>query len=137
MGKVLALDYGMKRIGIAITDELRIIASPLTTVDTPKIWEFLTQLLNKDKIDCFVLGEPRRLNNEISETTEKVYAFKKQLESKFPDKTVYLLDERFTSKIATQSMLQNGMKKKDRQNKALIDTISATLILQNFLEQHR
>jgi putative Holliday junction resolvase len=137
MGKVLALDYGMKRIGIAITDELRIIASPLTTVDTPKIWEFLTQLLNKDKIDCFVLGEPRRLNNEISDTTEKVYAFKKLLEAKFPDKTVYLLDERFTSKIATQSMLQNGMKKKDRQNKALIDTISATLILQNFLEQHR
>jgi len=134
MGKILAIDYGKKRTGLALSDEMQIFAFGLSTVDTPVLQAFLKNLFQKEKIDKIVLGEPRRLNNEISETTEMVYRFRDQLTTWFPDVPVQLIDERFTSKMAQSSILQSGLKKKDRQNKALIDIVSATIILQTYLE---
>lgn len=134
MAKIIAIDYGLKRCGIAITDELQIIATSLATVETHLLMDYLSTLFSKENIECLVLGEPKKLDNTISETTTKVYGFKKAFEQRFPDKTVHLLDERFTSRIAAQSIHSMGLKKKDRQNKALLDSVSATLILQQFLE---
>lgn len=134
MSKVLAIDYGVKRTGLAISDEMKIFAFGLETVSTAEIIPYLGKFFLKEKVEAIVLGEPKRMNNEISETTEMVYRFKKLLEKSFPQIPVYLIDERFTSKMAQASLLQSGAKKKDRQNKSLLDTISATIILQAYLE---
>ncbi len=134
MGRVLAIDYGQKRVGIAVTDELQLIANGLTTVHSKDIIAFLKDYTLKEKVDCFVVGEPRQMNNLPSESVKFIDPFIKQLKKMFPEIPIERVDERFTSKIASQTMLSAGLKKKDRQNKALVDTISATIILQSFME---
>lgn len=134
MGKILAIDYGKKRTGLALSDEMQIFAFGHGTVETKDIQKALSALVLKEKVSTIVLGEPKRLNNEVSETTEMVYRFQTQLKTWFPEIPVVLVDERYTSKMAQDAILQSGVKKKDRQNKALIDTVSATIILQTYLE---
>jgi putative holliday junction resolvase len=133
MGRVVAIDYGLKRTGIAVTDPLRIIATPLETVPTTTLFEFLIAYANKETVDEFVVGMPKKLSNEDSEIAPIVRKFVEQLRLKFPEKMVHLADERFTSSMAMKAMIEGGMKKKDRQVKANVDKISATLILQSFL----
>lgn len=133
MGRVLALDYGRKRTGIAVTDELQLIASGLTTVATSELLDFLRQYVNEEKIVQFVVGEPRQMNNKPSESETFIAPFLIKLKKEFPNIPVARQDERFTSKMAVQSMVAGGMKKKQRRNKALVDEISATLILQAYL----
>jgi putative Holliday junction resolvase len=133
MGRVIAIDYGLKRTGIAVTDPLRIIATPLETVQTATLFEFLIAYTNKETVDEFVVGMPKKLSNEDSEIAPLVRKFVEQLKLKFPEKKVHLADERFTSSMAMKAMIEGGMKKKDRQVKANVDKISATLILQSYL----
>jgi putative Holliday junction resolvase len=133
MGKIVAIDFGLKRTGLAITDERRIIASPLTTVDSTELMDYLKQLVVKEKVEVFVLGEPKRLNNQDTNITENVRLFKAALEKEIPSVKVTMLDERFTSKMAAQVMIEGGVKKKQRREKGLIDQISATIILQSYL----
>lgn len=135
MGRKLALDFGLKRTGIAITDELNIIASGLTTVDSGELMTFLIRTVAEKNVDTIVLGEPKRMNNEDSHITQNVRYLKEDLEKQFPMIKVVLMDERFTSKMAFQSMIDGGLSKKQRQNKALIDEVSATIILQSYLSQ--
>lgn len=135
MARILALDYGEKRTGIAVTDELQIIASGLTTVETKKIFSFLTEYLKKEKVELLIVGEPKQMNNTDSESEKLIKPFVKKLALTFPKIPIKRVDERFTSKLAFQSMIDSGLKKKQRQNKALIDEISATIILQTYLEQ--
>lgn len=134
MGRVLAIDYGLKRTGIAVTDPLRIIATPLETVSTATLLEFLNAYLQKETVDEFVVGMPKTLLSEDSEIAPAVRKFVDQLKMKFPQNPVHLVDERFTSSMAMQAMIAGGMKKKDRQVKGNVDKISATIILQSFLE---
>ena len=136
LGRILAFDYGLKRTGIAITDELQIIASGLTTVDTKKIFSFLTDYLKNEKVELFIVGEPKQMNNTESESEQFIKPFILKLSQTFPKIPIKRVDERFTSKMAFQSMIDSGLKKKQRQNKALIDEISATLILQSYLHQN-
>lgn len=135
MGKIVAIDFGLKRTGIAITDASNIIASPLTTVDSVNLMSYLIALVEKEKVASIVIGDPKRLNNEATHITENVYLLKEVLEKQFPSLKIVLVDERFTSKMAFQSMLDNGMKKKQRQEKGMIDQISAAIILQSYLAQ--
>lgn len=137
MGRLLAIDFGMKRTGIAVTDPLQIIATPLETVPTSGLLEFLNTYLQKETVDAFVVGMPKTLLNEDSEITPFVKKFVEELKSKFSNKPVHLADERFTSRIAMEAMIAGGMKKKDRQNKSNVDKISATIILQSFLSAVR
>jgi putative Holliday junction resolvase len=134
MGRILAIDYGIKRTGIAVTDPLRIIATPLDTVLTADLFEFLKSYLKKETVDEFVVGMPKTLRNEDSETAPLVRLFVDELKNLFPEKKVNLTDERFTSAIAKRAMIEGGMKKSDRRDKANVDKISATIILQSFLE---
>ncbi|WP_299523684.1 Holliday junction resolvase RuvX [uncultured Lutibacter sp.] len=136
MGRILAIDYGEKRTGIAITDELQIIASGLTTIDTKKIFSFLTDYLKNENVELFVVGEPKQMNNTESESAQFIKPFIIKLSQTFPKIPIKRVDERFTSKMAFQSMIDSGLKKKHRQNKALIDEISATIILQTYLQQN-
>ena len=133
MGRVVAIDYGLKRTGIAVTDPLRIIATPLETVPTQTLFEFLIAYAKKETVDEFVVGMPKKLSNEDSEIAPVVKKFVDQLKLKFPEKMVHLEDERFTSSMAMKAMIDGGMKKKDRQVRGNVDKISATLILQSFL----
>lgn len=135
MGRIVALDFGLKRTGIAMTDELQIIASPLTTVDSAELMVFLKDLMLKNQVDTIVLGEPKRLNNEDTHITQNVYLLKEALEKEFPLQKIELVDERFTSKMAMQSMIDGGLKKKQRQEKGALDSISATIILQSYMNQ--
>lgn len=137
LARILALDFGTKRTGIAITDELQIIASGLTTVDTKKIFSFLSEYLKKENVELFIVGEPKQLNNTASESEQFIKPFILKLSQTFPKIPIKRVDERFTSKIAFQSMIESGLKKKQRQNKALIDEISATLILQSYLHYEK
>jgi len=137
MGRLLAIDYGKKRTGIAVTDTLRIIATPLDTVMTTDLLAFLKGYLQKEPVDAFVVGMPKTLKNEDSEIAPLVRLFVDELKKTFPDKPVHLADERFTSSMAMRAMIDGGMKKKDRQVKGNVDKISATIILQSFLEQHQ
>jgi putative Holliday junction resolvase len=134
MSKILAIDYGTKRTGYAISDESRIFAFGLSTQETKNNITYLETLIPKEKIDTIVIGIPKKLNNELAEIVPKIELFKRQMKNKFPDIKIIDVDERFTSKMAFQSMIDNGMSRKDRQNKALVDEISATIILQGFLE---
>ncbi len=136
LGRILAIDYGEKRTGIAITDELQIIASGLTTIDTKKIFSFLTDYLKNENVELFVVGEPKQMNNTESESAQFIKPFIIKLSQTFPKIPIKRVDERFTSKMAFQSMIDSGLKKKHRQNKALIDEISATIILQTYLQQN-
>ena len=132
----MAFDFGEKRTGIAVTDELQIIASGLTTVDTKKIFSFLTEYLKNETVELFIVGEPKQMNNTASESEQFIQPFVKKLSTTFPKIPIKRIDERFTSKMAFQSMIDSGLKKKQRQNKALVDEISATLILQSYLHNN-
>ena len=134
MSKILAIDYGTKRTGFAISDESKIFAFGLSTQETKNNITYLEMLIPKEKIDTIVIGIPKKLNNELAKIVPKIELFKRQMKNKFPDIKIIDVDERFTSKMAFQSMIDNGMSRKDRQNKALVDEISATIILQGFLE---
>lgn len=136
MGRIVAIDFGLKRTGIAMTDELKIIASPLTTVESKELMNFLKNLVNKNKIETIVLGEPKRMNNEDTHITQNVYLLKEALEKEFPVIKIVLVDERFTSKMAMQSMIDSGMKKKQRQEKGTVDMISAAIILQSYMGEN-
>lgn len=131
----MALDYGKVRTGIAITDELQLIASGLTTVKTNELIAFLKEYLEKESVEKIVVGEPRQMDGSPSESEALIQNFLKQMKKKFPQIGIERQDERFTSKMAKQSMIVGGMKKMKRQNKALVDEISATLILQAFIER--
>ncbi|GAA4976608.1 Holliday junction resolvase RuvX [Algibacter aquimarinus] len=133
MARILAIDYGLKRTGIAITDELQIIASGLTTVNTKDILEFLKDYATKEKVELFLVGEPKQMNNTASESEALILPFISKLEKLFPEIPIKRVDERFTSKMAFQTMIDSGLKKNQRKNKALVDEISATLILQSYL----
>ncbi len=134
MGRVMAIDYGTKRTGIAVTDSNRIIATPLETVPSHTLLNFIQTYSQKEVVDEFVVGMPKTLSNEDSEIAPLVRKFVESLKKAFPDKQVHLADERFTSSMALQAMIDGGMKKKDRQVKGNVDKISATLILQAFLD---
>jgi len=134
MSRILAIDYGLKRTGIAVTDPLRIIATALETVETNKLFNFLTSYFQKEQVDQLVVGLPKRLNNKDTDMTAPVQKLVADLQAKFPDKPVALIDERFTSSIAMQTMIDGGMSKKDRRVKGNVDKISATLILQSYMD---
>lgn len=134
MSKILAIDYGTKRTGFAISDESKIFAFGLSTQETKNNISYLETIIPKEKVDTIVIGIPKKLNNELAEIVPKIELFKRQLKNKFPDIKIHEIDERFTSKMAFQSMIDSGIKKKDRRNKSLVDEISATIILQNYLE---
>ncbi|WP_410879869.1 Holliday junction resolvase RuvX [Myroides sp. DW712] len=133
MGRLLAIDFGQKRTGIAVTDELQIIASGLTTVPTTELISFLKEYFQQERVEKVIIGEPKRLNNEPSSVTPILNAFIDTFTKTFPTMPVERIDERFTSKMAFQTMIDSGLKKKQRQNKALIDEIAATIILQDYM----
>ncbi|MBR9846725.1 MAG: Holliday junction resolvase RuvX [Algicola sp.] len=133
MARLLAIDYGTKRTGIAVTDELQIIASGLTTVDTKGLIEFLKKYTSEESVELFIVGEPKQMNFEASESETSILKFLNTLEKTFPEIPVKRVDERFTSKMAFQTMIDSGLNKKQRKNKALVDEISATIILQSYL----
>jgi len=135
MGRILAIDYGKKRVGLAVTDPMQIIASPLTTVPVAEIESFLTGYLKKEEVDEFVIGYPVQMNNMPSESVKYIDRFLKKLRKLFPDKPVHLADERFTSIMAFRTMIEGGVKKKGRSDKSMVDRISASLILRTFLEK--
>jgi putative Holliday junction resolvase len=135
LGRILAIDYGRKRVGLAVTDPLQMIANSLTTIHAKDIWNFLSEYLTKETVDCIVVGYPRQMNNQASEAVRYINPFLKRLQKLYPQLEIHLVDERFTSKMAHQTMIDAGLGKKARQNKALVDTISATIILQSYLEQ--
>jgi len=134
MARILAIDYGQKRVGLAVTDELKIIANGLTTVPSAEIFDFLKTYLSKENVELFLVGEPKQMDNTPSESSKFVEPFVKKLAQTFPEIPIKRVDERFTSKMAFQSMIDMGLKKKDRQNKATIDRISATIMLKSYLE---
>ena len=133
MARILALDFGTKRTGIAVTDELQIIASGLTTVPTAELLPFLERYFSEENVELILLGEPKQMDNTASESEVNIAEFLKKFSEKFPEKRVERVDERFTSKMAFQCMIDSGLKKKQRKNKALVDEISATIILQSYL----
>lgn len=133
MPRILAIDYGQKRTGIAVTDELQIIASGLTTVASQEIFTFLKSYLASEKVIKILVGDPKQMNGQPSESAVMIDNFVIQLEKQFPDIAIIRVDERFTSKMAFQSMIDSGLSKKQRQNKALIDEISATIMLRDYL----
>ena len=133
MGRILALDYGLKRTGIAVTDELQIIASGLTTVQTSELLLFLKDYIAKENVDLILIGEPKQMNNEPSESEVYIKDFINKFEKELPNMPYQRVDERYTSKMAFQTMIDSGLKKKQRRNKELIDEISATIILQTYL----
>lgn len=133
MARILSIDYGLKRTGIAVTDELQIIASGLTTVSSDELIQFLKNYFQKEKVELVIIGEPKQMNNLPSESAPLVHAFIEAFKKHFPQMPIKSIDERFTSKMAFQTMIDSGLKKKQRQNKALIDEISATILLQDYL----
>ena len=135
MGRILALDYGRKRTGVAVTDPMQMIASPLATVPTSGLESFLFEYIAGEKVDEIVIGYPVQMNNEPSESVKYIEPFLKRLKKLFPATPVNLYDERFTSKMAFQAMIDGGVKKKERSDKGMVDRISASLILQSYLEK--
>jgi putative holliday junction resolvase len=133
MSRILAIDYGKKRVGIAITDELQLIASGLTTIATATIFDFLTNYFIAENVSTVIIGEPKQMNGNPSESAALIDHFVQKFIEKFPDIKVVRVDERFTSKMAFKTMIDSGLGKKKRQNKALIDEIAATIMLQDYL----
>ncbi|MBN2273610.1 MAG: Holliday junction resolvase RuvX [Bacteroidales bacterium] len=133
MARILAIDYGRKRAGVAVTDPLQIIANSLTTVKSHDLIEFLDHYFAVEDVDTIVVGYPKQMNNMPSEAVVYIDAFLKKIKKRWPEKKVVLEDERFTSKMAFQTMIDGGVKKKDRMNKAMVDAISATIILQSYM----
>lgn len=137
MGRILAIDYGKKRTGIAVTDLLQIIANGLTTVSTSELMKFLEDYISKEPVDRIIVGHPKQMDNQDSENMKRIIPFVNQLKKKMPTIPIEYVDERFTSVLAHKAMLDGGLKKKSRQNKALVDEISATIILQSYLESNK
>jgi putative Holliday junction resolvase len=135
MGRIIAIDYGQKRAGLAVTDELQIIATALTTVPAAGTIAFLQEYTAKNAVECFVVGEPKQMNNTDSESSRFIEPFVQRLKAEFPGIPVERIDERFTSLMATKAIRESGAKKKDRMNKSLVDTVSAVIILQSFMEK--
>ncbi len=136
MPRILAIDLGTKRTGLAVTDPLKMLANPLETIETSKLIDYIKMYISKEEVDTLVLGLPTRLNGKDNEMTPKVMKMKEQLEKTFPAQKIELIDERFTSKMAMQSMIAMGSKKKDRREKAgNLDKVSAAIILQSYLER--
>ncbi len=136
MARILSIDYGKKRTGLAETDDLQIIASGLTTVETKELFTFIAKYIAENEVEKFVVGYPLRMNGEKSDTTIMVEEFSKKLLKKFPTIPIQMVDERMTSQMAFNTMLESGISKKKRRDKGLIDKISATIILQSYLEQN-
>jgi len=137
MGQILAIDYGKARTGIAVTDDMQIIASGLTTVETKKLVDFLETYFSENAVDEIVIGLPTDLKGNMSDIETEIQKFILVFEKEFPEKKINRLDERFTSKMASFFISQSGKNKKQRQEKGLIDKVSATILLQNFLDQKR
>lgn len=133
MGRLMAIDYGRKRVGLAVSDTQRIIATSLTTIETKKIFEFLDDYLKKEEVDEFIVGLAKQMDNTLSESSVYIEPFVLELGKKYPDKKIVRIDERFTSKIASRAILDSGAKKKQRRDKALVDTVSAVIILQSYM----
>ncbi len=136
MGRILSIDYGKKRVGLAVTDPLQMIATRLTTVSTEEIWNYLDDYLVKENVELVLVGYPVQMNNEPSESIRYINPFLKKFQEKYPIQ-IKLMDERFTSKMAFQTMIDAGLKKKERRDKALVDGVSATIILQSYLESRK
>jgi putative Holliday junction resolvase len=134
MGRILAIDYGTKRIGIAVSDPLQIFASPLTTVSTAEFDTFIEDYFKKEEVETLVIGYPMQMNNQPSQSVKHINPFIRKLKSKYPEKHIHLADERFTSQMALRTMIEGGVKKRDRMDKAMVDKISASIILQSFLD---
>jgi putative Holliday junction resolvase len=134
MGRILAIDYGTKRTGLAITDPLRIIATALDMVETPKLIDYLKKYFQAEEVEKVIIGLPKRLNNTDSEIAPEVRKFVEKFKTTFPEKPIQTVDERFTSSMAQQAMIDGGMKKKDRQVKGNVDKISAVIILQSYMQ---
>ena len=137
MGRILSLDYGRKRTGVAVTDPLKIIATGLTTVRTHDLLKFIEDYTGRESVELIVIGLPKQTNNELSENERYISQFINTLTKKMPHLKIERYDERFTSIMAHQAMIAGGLKKKDRQNKELVDEISATIILQGYLESKK
>ena len=137
MSRILAIDYGRKRTGIAVTDTMQLIANGLTTVATHELLKFIQDYISKEQVERIVIGKPKQMNNEDSENMRFIEPFVRSLKKQLPDMPVEYVAERFTSVLAHRTMLEAGLKKKDRQNKALVDEISAVIILQSYLESKR
>ncbi len=137
MSRILSIDYGQKRTGIAVTDTLQMIANGLTTVDTKNLETFILDYMQKEDVETIVVGLPKQTNGEDSENMKRITPFVNRLKKLFPDKKIVMYDERFTSVLAHKAMLDSGIGKKARQNKGLVDKISATIILEDYLESVR
>ena len=133
MPRILAIDYGTKRVGLAVTDSLQIIATGLTTVHSNEVIAFLKSYTAKEEVETFVLGMPTNLDNSPTDATPHVIGFERKLKKEFPNIPIHLVDERYTSKMAHAAMLQGGLKKKARQKKETVDMVAATIILQSFM----
>ncbi len=137
MSRLLSIDYGKKRTGIAVSDPLQIIANGLTTVETSKLFEFLEDYLKKEEVESIIVGLPKQMNGQPSENMKRIEPFVNRLKKLYPNINIEYFDERFTSKLAHQAMIDGGLKKQDRRNKELVDEISATIILQGYMESRR
>lgn len=137
MSRIIAIDYGRKRAGIAVSDTLQMIANGLTTVPAHRLLTFILDYVGKEPVERILVGLPKQMNNEVSESMKDIEPFVRLLKRKLPDMPIEYVDERFTSVLAHRTMLEAGLKKKDRQDKALADEISATIILQTYLENKR
>ncbi len=137
MSRILAIDYGRKRTGLAVTDTLQLIANGLTTVPTHELLDFIVRYVANEPVERIIVGLPKQMDNKASENMKYIDPFVRSLKKKLPDMPVEFIDERFTSVLAHRAMLDGGLKKKDRQNKALVDEISAVIILQSYLESKR
>ena len=133
MAKAVGIDYGTKRVGISISDSSQMIATALCVIENKNIFSFLKELLEKEEVDTIVIGEAKNLDNTETDSSKQIYQFIEKLKNQFPKVLIKTIDERFTSKIAFQSIIDSGIKKKKRQNKSLIDEVSATIILQDYL----
>lgn len=136
MGRLLGIDYGEKRVGFAETDDLQIISAPLDTIDNKQSVDFIKRYLKENNVEKIIMGLPTYLNGDHSTTTEKVLAYAKKLEKEFPHIPIVLVDERYTSSMAFQTMIDSGISKKKRQNKGLIDKISASIILKSYMDEN-
>lgn len=137
MGRILAIDYGRKRTGIAVSDPLQLIANGLTTVPTHQLLTYILDYVAHEQVERILVGLPKQMNNEASESMKYIEPFVRSLKKKLPEVPIEYVDERFTSVLAHHAMLEGGLKKKDRQDKALVDEISATIILRDYLESRR
>ncbi len=137
MSRLLSIDYGKKRTGIAVSDPLQIIANGLTTVESSKLFEFLEDYLKKEEVESIIVGLPKQMNGQPSENMKRIEPFVNRLKKLYPKINIEYFDERFTSKLAHQAMIDGGLKKQDRRNKELVDEISATIILQGYMESRR